>query len=32
MSLFAPDVIRSFSIGFGVTALLLAIDLLPKIL
>lgn len=32
MNLFAPDLIRSFLIGFGVTTLLLAIDILPKLL
>jgi hypothetical protein len=32
MNLFAPDLIRSFLIGFGVTALLLAVGILPELL
>lgn len=32
MNLFAPDLLRSFSLGFGVTALLLGIGILPSLL
>jgi hypothetical protein len=32
MTPFAPDLIRNFLLGFGATTLLLAIDILPKLL
>jgi hypothetical protein len=32
MNMFASDLVRNFLIGFGATALLLAIDIVPRLL
>jgi hypothetical protein len=32
MSMFAPDLLRNFLLGFGAASLVLAIDILPRVL
>ena len=31
MNLFSSELVRSFFVGFGITAVILAVDILPKL-